>query len=619
MAAACVLAPLLWLELLSFPGAPQTSLEASWNEVLVYAAGRGWQFGRDIVFTYGPWGFLSTVNHLGALNADLRLAWEIGGKLIIAAGLVAATRRQPLAHQIVFISACIWCGWIFQNSFYPIVICMAVVDVLLRGEERLWAHLACVVALAFLAQFKFTNLVMAASGVGVAAALHLWTGRRRAALAIAAGFCLSFLLWWEAAGQNLENIVPYLGTSLEVAGGYAGAMGVDESRPVFLAGLALVILWTLFIWDLARRKVDRSRSAAAAVFLGIYAIITWKYGFTRADGHTNYFFLVTLLLSIGLPASLMPERRLHWFWMAGIVGLIGFEINVPGILLDCGGRSIGTIQGNARSLARFRSFPDMWGREMDEAVGTDYLPATNRAVGSAAVDVVSWDQGVVLVNGLTYAPRPVFQSYIAYTPGLEALNLAFYRSGLAPAFVLWRQETVDSRFPTSDDAQLVPEMRRAYEVQLKEGGYVLLKRVREMPLQPLRRVLLAERKANLGDVIPVPESGGSPVWMQAGLVLTAMGRVRALAYRPPQIWMKVRDTAGKESTWRIVPAVAADGFLLAPFIEMTSDFAAFMSDGKLRGISSIEFEAPDSQGRFWKPQTAVRFWGLPELNPVPPG
>jgi hypothetical protein len=44
---------------LRFPHTTLTqSLDPSWTAVLMYARENGLQFGRDIVFTYGPLGFL---------------------------------------------------------------------------------------------------------------------------------------------------------------------------------------------------------------------------------------------------------------------------------------------------------------------------------------------------------------------------------------------------------------------------------------------------------------------------------------------------------------------------------------------------------------------------------
>lgn len=50
-----VAAFILWLSFLDFPSVPlNANLDPSWQGVLAYATEQPLQFGKDIVFTYGP-------------------------------------------------------------------------------------------------------------------------------------------------------------------------------------------------------------------------------------------------------------------------------------------------------------------------------------------------------------------------------------------------------------------------------------------------------------------------------------------------------------------------------------------------------------------------------------
>ena len=612
--AVCCLSLLLWLGLVGFPAPPRTSIDASWNEALVCAAGRTLQFGKDVVFTYGPWGYLCSAYHVGDVGAGPRLAWEIMGKLLIAAGLVGCTRRLPFTQQVAFLLACTWLAPLFPVSFYLIVIGISVVAVLLRTDEPRWAQLACVFLLAFLSLLKFTDLVLAAFGVCVAGAMHGRMGKWRHSGLIVLGYGCSLLFWWAAAGQSLGNIGAYVGWSLEITRGYANAMGVDENPEAYLTGLAIVGGWLLFLFDILRQRARTVESLALALFLGFNGFAWWKYAFTRADAHMDGLFLASFLLAIALPPMLFPHRRWHGFWIVGLIGLLGFAQNEPGELAGSLEAAPARILDNLASLARVRTIPERWKAELHAASEGCRFPATDKAVGGSSIDLFNFDQGIVILNGLNYTPRPVFQSYSAYTPALSRLNLSFYQSASAPSYVLWRQEVLDRRFPTMDDAPLVPEMARSYEPQFVEKHYLLLRRVRDMPAQPLRRILLSESRSRLGDVIAVPPSNGTPLWLQARFTLNGMGSVRALLYKPPQLSMNVVSSDGEASTWRILPDVAADGFLLVPFLNSTSEFAEFLRGRGRMGIRSIQLAAPGRQDRFWNREFVLRFWAMPELS-----
>src|ERR1700678_3478696 len=70
----------IWVSLFSVPGRTEPQLDASWQEMLIYAREHGLQFGRDIIFTWGPWGFLCSLAHLGKAEAAPILAWQVAGQ-----------------------------------------------------------------------------------------------------------------------------------------------------------------------------------------------------------------------------------------------------------------------------------------------------------------------------------------------------------------------------------------------------------------------------------------------------------------------------------------------------------------------------------------------------------
>ncbi|HXN34749.1 MAG TPA: hypothetical protein VN877_01165, partial [Opitutaceae bacterium] len=281
---------------------------------------------------------------------------------------------------------------------------------------------------------------------------------------------------------------------------------------------------------------------------------------------------------------------------------------------QCAGISLNRVLDNARALKRVPSMLDQWSGELRSAETAAYLPRINAAVGSGSVDLVSFDQGLVLMNELNYAPRPVFQSYSAYTPMLSALNAEFYRSPSAPKFVMWHQESIDARFPTTEDAQLLLELPRGYVTELEEGGYLLLRRVREIPDHPPRRQLLSERQAGLGDLVAVPPPGRGPIWLQVIMRPSALGSLRAALYKPAQMRIRAVDSGGNHTEWRMLPDVAGDGFLLSPLLATTSDFERFLRDGGGVAVATVQFVAPGGQEKFWDRRITVRFWSLPDLE-----
>src|ERR1019366_7455959 len=110
-------------------------------------------------------------------------------------------------------------GFFLDINFFVLIVLM-VIGGLMRREASLRERCIWIVGLAFLAQLKFTYIVLATAGVGAAAVV--WVGRRhlRQAAGMAAVYGVAVALGWLAAGQNLDNLYPYVRRSLELMAGY---------------------------------------------------------------------------------------------------------------------------------------------------------------------------------------------------------------------------------------------------------------------------------------------------------------------------------------------------------------------------------------------------------------
>ena len=71
-----------------------------------------------------------------------------------------------------------------------------------------------------------------------------------------------------------------------------------------------------------------------------------------------------------------------------------------------------------------------------------------------SVDIYPWGQSFLLARDMDYRPRPVIQSYLAYTQKLEELNAAHLRGKNAPDWIFFSFGTIDDRYTSLDDAPL---------------------------------------------------------------------------------------------------------------------------------------------------------------------
>src|SRR6266536_2015507 len=76
----------------------------TWEPVLSYAAAHHLQWGRDIVFTYGPLGFLTSDYYWGDFFWPI-LLWAAAFALAVSVALVPLLKRLPAAIRLAFYAA----------------------------------------------------------------------------------------------------------------------------------------------------------------------------------------------------------------------------------------------------------------------------------------------------------------------------------------------------------------------------------------------------------------------------------------------------------------------------------------------------------------------------------
>ena len=72
---------------------PRTGFDTSWQLALNLAADHGLDYGRDIVFTYGPLGFLSQPLMVSVLTGAAGFAYALVAQTVLAAVVLAASSR----------------------------------------------------------------------------------------------------------------------------------------------------------------------------------------------------------------------------------------------------------------------------------------------------------------------------------------------------------------------------------------------------------------------------------------------------------------------------------------------------------------------------------------------
>ncbi len=567
--AAAAVALLAWRVGMNPPG---PGLDPSWNAGLAMAAEEGLQFGNEIVFTYGPLGFLQSqyiwFSDLGVL------AFLFSAALYVAfcLALVWALRRAlPLLASAAVAFVLIGVLPLLEQ---PLLLAVLVSLALLEEERPPQALDAFVLAAATFAAIE--ALVKLSTGpVVVAIFLLALIGARAGRLRIAAFvvlFAAEALALWLASGQSLAAVPDFLANTTEIVSGYSGAMirEVDVAPwKVTAASIAAALTTVALVAACAAGRFrDRRALLAGAGLMALAAFTVFKEGVVRTDaGHLSLYFSTACVLWIAIPWT-----RARWPWLvagAAAIALAGLPVRPPGTPtnLDAIGnlRFAGEQVANLFSPSRRAQLIAAGRAGMKATYRLD--PAMRAALEGRTVAIEPWEASVAWAYELEWKPLPVFQDYSAYTAALDRLNAKTVESPEGPERILRENPLlVFPEFPTQDlDSRFggwdPPEQQRAvlchFAPLRTTERWQVLGRVDDRCEEPRPA---GSATAAAGEPVDVPAPGREEVVFVRirGAEVDGLERLWTALFHARVRWLLL--DGGR--SYRLIPETAGDGLLL---------------------------------------------------------
>ena len=427
-------------------------LDPSWAAVLDYARQKRLQFGVDLVFTYGPLGFLIT-EWFGGQGPLLRMvfAWLLAW--VIAAGVCLTAWRTALAWRILFLGVFALLPAMIRPGMIDLpvqcgLLCWALLCFVESGPRARYFTAILLVFAVFISLMKFTFLLQAWMTIITLAATFALRGRARAACGLVLGYVAGWFCLWVLLGQSPLHIGAYFRSSFEMSTGYESAMGLPFEDSVVTAGVlsALLAFAVVFIHCLAGGQPAAARSRWPRLLVAAWAagflFLAWKHGFLRAKSDLWAGFVAVAAMAFAAPPLPDGRRVLAWTARACAVACCLLALAIenwkePGHFEDFATRETTLIVAHARALLN----PFGYRREMNQKLEAQrahaQLPNLSAAIGRSTVDVFGQNSAYALFNDLNYRPRPVFQSYAVFNAPLMEINDRAFAADAAPAFVLF--------------------------------------------------------------------------------------------------------------------------------------------------------------------------------------
>lgn len=599
----------VWLSGVSPVQMPATvELDPCYQQALARAWNEGMRFGREVIYTNGPFSyFLASPYDADLYGAKLWL-WEVllrGGTTLWWFLRVA---RRGTALDVAVLGAAMALlpqtgdAWMFVLALFATD--LALDDDAARSRQpRVATDFIAQALFALLVLVKVTSMTTAIACVGIVGlqrgASHGW----RRALRWLASFAIVLLLTWLSIGQRAVDLPAYVITSLELASGFDAAMSL-EAKPIELAfgwiSISIVAALAL-VHARARRSTEpvsrpkfgfdgrRARSLAVLVC----AALLYKAGFTRAD-HVWTFFCVAFALPYFLldPTIAAPRWRLAALRTAGAALL--FVLAVTGSSSGCPPASVLHVAARQRIDEAWTWFrrPGVdraeWERRRSVLARRFALPRIRSIVDDAEIACFDNGHGLLFLNDLRWRPQPVMQAYTVFTPRSARRNAGFFESNSAPRFVLFDGSRVDGRLPGSEDPLALQALLAHYALRTQERGVLLLERRARNVSTP--RTIERRGTVVFGEPLVIPKTS-HPLVLRARVAPSWRGRLRGLVYQRAKLEVEVVFGANEPVRQRIAPFALECGIVVRPWLPTRESWIQVAGGHSAQRSRALKFHA----------------------------
>ncbi|MBB5864296.1 hypothetical protein [Xanthomonas sp. 3058] len=550
------------------PAMPFAGLDGAWAYAMNVATAEHLRFGSDIIFTFGPLASVYTLVYYPATDGLM-----IGGSLLIAIALFACLfaivppRRRML---LLLLPVVISLGWgrdaVFL--FLPLLLPYVVTRGMERG--RPYTVTLCVLAAAIgilpLVKGNFSVLMVFATIIGM---IVCWRSSPRTAIMIIAVELFAMVSAWLIAGQMLADLPRYVIAQAPIISGYIDGMSVQghwRELAVFIAFGVLLLGVSGLAWC--------RRHWYAPILISAYLFIAFKSGFVRHDAHA--LVSAVALVYIGLLLCLTQDRgkKAAFAFVASLVGWGLISSTYMPVSWDTStARLAEMVRKPAHGIWVRLSQPGLLQVQFKNMAA--HLGARPPFMGYKGVaDVYPWDVGSLIAAGAVWKPRPILQSYSAYTPSLLKANAAHLASDPPPR-VYFNVDPIDHRYPALEDGMSWLSLLGSFTPKAINGGYAILERTN--PGKPALKPQTPEQvDASMGQEVAVVGSD-QPVWVTMEIRQTLAGKLFSMLYKPPKLSLRVRYESGETADFRLVAGMTQTGFLLSPTVADAKDFVALGS------------------------------------------
>ncbi len=572
---------------------PGSELDGSWTRAINMAVNKHLVFGRDIVFTYGPLGFLHTRNTQYLGNVLLLL-----GDLFLVTGFFYIARKFLSKYERWFfiLLAAFLCfkGSGYTQALFFVFVIFSVFNI----QNNFKSHfelIYCTLAGVIVFYVKVNYGIIALGILALMVVLQLARYRNGALITT----LIAVIGLWAIHVIAHVDVINYIRYSLPLIAYYDEAMFTPK-HPVdvnFYAAMVSILVFlgivAFYLFGLLRLKLE-GKWLPIFLLSGLCFLI-YKNGFTRFDfEHFSEFYSIFPLFVIFSLLSMDYGKYLVVRVLSVGVLVISMLILTPGaISLDSCKRYFSYSLGIS-----VRNYFTAIGSKQEELVEIQLSADKLKLINDATIDIIPKQIVLLQLNHLNYHGRPVIQSYTVYSKALDSLNATFFRAASRPELVMIRHDGIDDRYFFWDESLTKATLQLNYDysnyISLNNDClsasnnlcYLLLKSIKTEHKKP-EFEKIGEQTIDFGERVNLNFPDSVPVYMTMEMHYSAIGKVQKLFYQPPLAHITLSPEGLPSVDYRVVKQILEGPVLINKFIANNIDLKNFMT-GHIKDNKNIK-------------------------------
>lgn len=554
------------------PKMPAAGLDPSWALGLNHAVVQGFSFGKQIIFTLGPYAAIYTKNYHPMLDGLIvKCTVYLALNYFWCFYLLTRNATWIIAWIVVFLVLIHARDSLFL--FYPLLLSVYIVSIQQQTFQTCLRIGLLTFPLGLLVIVK-GSFIMSCICSMIGYFLYFMLQRNALLVAISIGSASSGLLFfWIVIGQSPSDLSAYFTTSMHLINGFTEAMSLDGNKTdiyVFIIN-GVMLLSILFYQNGFKDK----RCLFFISILSIFLFLSFKTAFVRSFGHA-YIASTSIVLSY-VALILYTNREIqtsksfvilvclffHSIWCCSLINSSHTSVSIYYNFIST---TLNSWFGLKNRMLHSNYLKQDYELSMNFLKNQAQLPHV-----SGPTDIYSFQQSCLIASDNNWSPRPIFQSYSVFSSFLARKNYRFLASKDAPQHILFAVQPIDNRLPALEDGSSWPLLLRRYIPLATHHDYLLLEKSSTYNKKQVILSFLAKKEYQLGKEVKLPQNN-QPLFVRLDLKPNLNGILSNLFYKIEPLTISLNLVNGSQRHYRLVANMAKAGFLISPLIESSSDF-----------------------------------------------